>query len=846
MKKIRSAILAFLLLTSIPPRIIFAATTDDLDISKTPSVTFWGLGGEQFIGSGQGLIPFGGNGVNSIFYGAVEAAGSFKESNGYSAGAAAGYRKIINNSVILGGYLFSDYNRSPAGHDFLVANPGFEVLGNIWDFRVNGYIPTTCRHWLGREELAENIGITQFEEASGHLRYDHLFQWYEEAGPGVDAEVGRLIPIPKMHGLRAYVGGYHYFMDKTAEITGVESRIVYPMTKYVSLEARDSYDSVRKNVFMSGLRITFGGYNNEDKDSLGISGRLADPIEHNFGNFASANSTAVGKAYTDKGEEQLPGSFWYYDNASLSPISSVSIGDGSYEHPFTAIDSRSYTLMTAPGPYSQNVKMYVDTGISPYDLSGMTDNRLPLPSGYSIYGRTAHFTLAAAGSQRAELDGGITAFGENNINDIQLKSQNNGFKNFGVLYLNGASNVNINDVNITVSENSTDVYGINAVNSSAIINNSVVTVSSTAERKQSIGIGLQNSTLFVGSNNSIKASLTSAGDGSNAGGIAGDGVVKIVGNNNQTIADTFGDESHAIGILDAGTLTISGSNNHIAANAAGFDSRAGGIVDVGTAIISGNKNQITGNATGLEGKALGIGEIGILDSDTAELSGGNEQITISGNKNQIIGKSAESNSIGIVNFDGELAISGSHNQIIADSASHVAGHECNAGGIVNFGNATVAISGNTNQIAVHSAYNAYGITYLEPLTAAPALSIKNTRFNILATGGGTAAGIDLGTQTDASKIILQNNRFNVATDGVGSNAYGIYLQNAITPDANGNIAANIFKIINADMPQNAWGVYANSNWGGAAAWIREHNIWINPTSATPQQQVYTDGVGFVK
>lgn len=852
MKKIGSSILSSLLLTSVLSNIGFAdpsknATLWDRDLITKPTLTLWGLGGNQLIGTGQGLIPLESVSATSIIFGAAEAAGSSKQSNGYSTGIAVGYRNLVRDSFILGGYIFADYNRSPSSHYFWVANPGIEALGNIWDLRVNGYFPTNRKHWLGKEELAENVGITKFEKAFGHDRYDHFVQCYEEVGPGLDAEVGREIHLAKSHNPKIYLGGYHYFMDKTDQISGIEGRIVYPINKHFSLEARDSYDKVRKNVFMGGIRISFGGYDNDEKDTIGIVGRLSDPIEHDFGNFASATSIAVGKAYIDKGGDyHLPGAFWYFDN---STINKNSTGDGTFEHPFNAIDLRAYQLMTNSGIYSQNVQMYFDTGISTYDLSGLPGNRLSLLNGYSIYGRTSNFTLAASAFQRPILNGGITAFGNNNLSDIVLQSHNNGFGPSGALFLDGTKSnnpisVNINDVNINVSENKTEATGIGILNSYVTINNSQVNVNSTDQSKQSFGIALaDNSALFLENNNYIHATISSTAPGENhAAGIIGISPIIVSGNNNNIIADATGSESRAIGIFDFGNpIIISGNYNHIIANANGFDSRSGGIVNVGTTIISGNHNQIISNASGIEGKALGIGNIEAFNFGYATVANDNSQVIISGNYNQIAANSEETDSIGILNT-GTLIISGNKNQIIANTANHIPGHECNAGSIVNFGNA-LTISGYYNQLIANSAGAAYGIIDLSSTSSA--MSVRNTIFNVATTAstGGKAAGISMEMLSDASKIIVQNNVFNIAATGINANAYGIFLPNTTTPASIGNIAGNIFNVTNFRTPQNAWGIYANSKWSGSTtAWFRKHNIWINPTSAAPQQQVYTDGI----
>ncbi|EKE00579.1 MAG: hypothetical protein ACD_21C00325G0006 [uncultured bacterium] len=244
-------------------------------LNVKPSATFGAFAGKRALGQGQVLLPFGGDGVASTFYGALEATASGKTSTGYSGGFGGGYREVFNNSYLLGGYALADYNRSPLKHNFWVGGFGVEALGYAWDLRVNGYIPVGKKYWLANTTTGA----------------------YEEAGIGFDAEVGRVLPIPKTQGVRLFVGGYRYSMNNTiGNITGIEARLVYPITRHITLEVRDSYDSTRYNIAMGGLRLTLGGYNNnENKEELGISGRMSDPIERNFANFASCNTTVINR-----------------------------------------------------------------------------------------------------------------------------------------------------------------------------------------------------------------------------------------------------------------------------------------------------------------------------------------------------------------------------------------------------------------------------------------------------------------------------------------------------------------------------------------------------------------------
>jgi hypothetical protein len=250
-------------------------TSENVDyLSVKPSGTLWALVGKQVLGKGQGMLPFGGDGVRSLFYGVFAASASEKDANGYSGSVGGGYRRIVNNSYILGAYALADFNRSPTRHNFWVGGVGIEVLNYNWDFRVNGYVPVGRKYWSGL--TGEND---------------------EETSTGIDVEVGRIIPLPKTKGLKLFVGGYHYFMNRNDEITGIEMRIVYPLTSLITIELRNSYDDARKNIAMGGLRLTLGGFKNELKENLGIARRMSDPIERNFANFASCNTSVVRNKY---------------------------------------------------------------------------------------------------------------------------------------------------------------------------------------------------------------------------------------------------------------------------------------------------------------------------------------------------------------------------------------------------------------------------------------------------------------------------------------------------------------------------------------------------------------------
>lgn len=238
-------------------------------VALKPALDVWGMFGKYNTAKGQVLWPFGGNTQTSAFYGMFEGSVANNKS-GWLLGPGAGYRKAFDCTYILGGYLIADYNQSPQGHGFVVANPGFEALWEKADVRVNGYLPL-----------------------NGHRNYYQQNQWFEEVAPGIDGEVGS--EIPGLFGLKAFIGGYHFEMSDTNKIDGIAARLEFPVKKFFILTARASHDNVEKGTIIAGVKISLGGVPETETGSTGVNGRLMDPIEHNMAAFAKGAGIPISK-----------------------------------------------------------------------------------------------------------------------------------------------------------------------------------------------------------------------------------------------------------------------------------------------------------------------------------------------------------------------------------------------------------------------------------------------------------------------------------------------------------------------------------------------------------------------
>jgi hypothetical protein len=103
---------------------------------------------------GDGMLPIYGNQQGFAF---GDFMADYGNNNTYLLSPGVGYRGIVNNQI-LGGYFFSDYEKTSLGTNFWVLNPGVEWMSSHWDARVNGYFPTETSKQSGAQDYASNYG----------------------------------------------------------------------------------------------------------------------------------------------------------------------------------------------------------------------------------------------------------------------------------------------------------------------------------------------------------------------------------------------------------------------------------------------------------------------------------------------------------------------------------------------------------------------------------------------------------------------------------------------------------------------------------------------------------------
>lgn len=475
---IKTSISILALLTLLSPNVLASGakySANIPDFKLTPQATIWGFVGDDKLGMAQGMIPVLKNEDHNLF---VMAEGAGNIDSAWFLGGGLGYRFLTNNdSRVFGAYVIGDYNTTERSNSFWVINPGLESLGDLWDFRANGYIPVGSKTKVEKEGEFHDIGIYDYvvPDPVNHILYDARYREIDQTAYGLDVEIGRT--IPQLHGLEIFGGGYTFgkFDGDQKYIVGADARINLPIDDHCSLELRDSYNNDQHNSFIIGLKIRLGNFNKTEIKRYGIATRLMDPIEHDIptlNNAAFAISPVV-QQITKPDEPRVP---WL--THAWFPEAAPGQGSGTSSDPYTyfnqalieSIKSSPFgqgyaNLIFTPGIYLLN------TATSPLARDA-SPGRILLPANYSILGFNSTYTRPAQGAERPVFFGGVDIQGipslpgandqGNNFDSIILLNGSGNTKEFGIGAVNADGmnlpKVSFNNVAIGDSTNLAEQY----------------------------------------------------------------------------------------------------------------------------------------------------------------------------------------------------------------------------------------------------------------------------------------------------------------------------------------------------------------------------------------------------
>jgi hypothetical protein len=318
-------------------------------------------GGYEGFGSFQGFIPLYQTPGQDLVY----LIGRLLLDNDANLGGNLlfGYR-VYNPAAnrIYGAYLSYD-NRNTGANVFSQLGVGFETLGDVWDARINAYIP------LGdpRQTVSERVFTTgtqvtglQFQNnflLVSNTQFQRVVRDVEALVAGFDGEVGaRLLRFSNGGDLRGYAGLYYLAAGDTS--FGVRGRLEARPLDNLTLGLGVQHDGIfGTNVFAS-VALSFPGSRSRGADRTSVLARMGeDPVRINAiaidHQQEVENTTSTVNTFLTNPATGQP---YVFQHVTLGNTG----GNGTFENPFGTVQSALNATQS-----NGNAIVYVQTGTNP-------------------------------------------------------------------------------------------------------------------------------------------------------------------------------------------------------------------------------------------------------------------------------------------------------------------------------------------------------------------------------------------------------------------------------------------------------------------------------------------------
>lgn len=542
----------------------------------------------------------------------VDARATLGEDLYYTGDVGLGVRRVLGERWVGGAFAFYDRLTSSHTNTYHQMTAGLELLGEEWDFRLNGYLPFTGKQALG---LAYEPSGTPPRIEGNHIVVDSPYvETYEAALRGVELEVGRVVPLPEfLPETRAYAAGYAFGAPRSSGANGFRVRLESRVSDRYSVGTSYQWDDLFGSQGFLELEMRFGSGRTAPQPASSPSPQppVSAPAPSNVARRLAERARFEVEMMVDDSlrPERLPPELLQTvgANGSLEPITIWFVnnlaapgGDGSFLRPFdTLVEAEdaaqpSHWIFVYAGDGTTRAQ---DAGISLQDRQRLLGQGVPL----LVQGTTL---VPAAEAPLLSNTGGpvVLLANGNEVAGIHTIGGEGGI--FGV----GSIGFDLHDNIVEGTLNGEPGIGIlDGAGTGSIARNVVVGGSSDGIAAYSLG----SSALSLQVSSNLVSGNTDNGIGAV---VVGDGRIDLAAHGNTVIGNG------GVGILGAsmanGTVTVDFVSNFVdAAGESGI-----GAVAFGPGFISG---QIASNVVS------NGGEVGIA---VGSLGGGNVNVPVLGNR----------------------------------------------------------------------------------------------------------------------------------------------------------------------------------------------------------------------
>lgn len=203
----------------------------------------------------------------------------FSTNQGFFGGNfGVGYRYLMSDyDRVVGGSLWYDVDES-TGSIFHQAGFSLETYGQYLDARANLYVP------VSDTEKTFSEAVTRLWFRNNQILYN-VHRRIGEAQPGVDIEVGSLLPtdFSRDHALRFYAGYYYFLGDVAPDISGYKLRLEGNFTEWLASQIEMTKDDFYGRNVMLGVSLQFSGGSPRRRTRTGRdTAKLRRFVERNY------------------------------------------------------------------------------------------------------------------------------------------------------------------------------------------------------------------------------------------------------------------------------------------------------------------------------------------------------------------------------------------------------------------------------------------------------------------------------------------------------------------------------------------------------------------------------------
>ena len=353
----------------------------------------WRPGHERAILMNEFWVPLAQD-RDRVLYGDLRTMGDDQDAREFNVGL--GYRVMVDPTFlpkgVVGVHGWYDRRFTPRGSRFNQVTAGLEWFGDMYDAKINGYMPLNDQktHTQANPEGTDG----RFVGSQIVVNTDQVV--VEEALKGFDIELGKRIALldPYTDSTRFYMGGYHFEGKQSEDVSGWRARVTSDLTPNFQIGARFQSDDVRGSQGFLEATFRFPFNHKKSYRKEGLRARLDESPERDI-------DIVSNEAITDDGFNKVITNTATGSAANVIHVDNTATGaeDGSADNPYN-------TLAEAMGVAGDNDLVYVHRGDG--TNTGLDGGILMDDDGQKVIGAGTHLYFSDLGFSTSN-NLGITA-----------------------------------------------------------------------------------------------------------------------------------------------------------------------------------------------------------------------------------------------------------------------------------------------------------------------------------------------------------------------------------------------------------------------------------------------------